>query len=163
MPLDKKKTDLLLKDIEWLEENEFAKTIERFKPIHGNIPLSTRQAPQLAPLKKKFLLPPEKHVYFQLSHYFRLVMVSMDDPGIGLEIWLRGVLPKLLTRYAITLEEWERITDIGDSDEEIQEELRKDWEDFYEKMIRQGKIEAEILGLINEGRARIQKKEDANR
>lgn len=160
MPPDKKKIDSLMKDIKWLEENEFSDTIERFKPIPVTLPQSTRQASE-DPLKKKFLLPPEKQAYFQLSHYFRLVMVSIDDPGTALEIWLRGILPKLLVRYAITLEEWERITNIGDSDEDIQAELLIDWQDFYKETVKTGKIDRKLLELIHEGRVRVQNKQDA--
>ncbi|MFW9853480.1 MAG: hypothetical protein ACFFFG_00370 [Candidatus Thorarchaeota archaeon] len=160
MPLDKKAVDSLLEEIKWLDENEFLKTIERYKRTYGTNLRSTCQIP-VSPLKRKHLLPTEKQIYFQLSHYFRLVMVSIVDPGIGLEIWLRGILPKLLTRYAIDLEEWERITNIGDTDDDIQEELVADWQNFYKTTIRKGKIEDEFLAIIGEGRIRAQKKLDS--
>ncbi|MFW9778538.1 MAG: hypothetical protein ACFFE8_06755 [Candidatus Heimdallarchaeota archaeon] len=159
MPIDKKKVDSLLKEIEKLEENELSRTFGHYKTTHVTPPLSTLHN-SLEPLKKKHLQSTEKQTYLELSHYFRLVMVSIDDPGIGLEIWLRGILPKLLKRNAINLEEWERITNIGDSDEIIQKELLVDWKSFYQEKIRRGKLEEDILRIINEGRARAQRKRD---
>ncbi|MHA2246402.1 MAG: hypothetical protein ACXADY_15790, partial [Candidatus Hodarchaeales archaeon] len=54
-------------------------------------------------------------------------------------------------------EEWERISDLGDSNSQLEKESDEEWEIFFRDTIQQGLIDKEILALINEGKMRIKK------
>jgi hypothetical protein len=151
VPLDKEKLDALLEEIKRLEE----KPIKKRRLIKRHIIPSTDKS--ISPLKKDFLLVTEKKTYFMISHYYRLVMLSIDDTATALEIWIKGMLPLLLRRYSLDREEWERINDLGDSDSQLEKELIEDWKLFFQETIQQGLIDNEILALINEGKRRIEK------
>ena len=151
MPLDKEKLDALLEEIKRLEE----KPIDKRRIMrHYSTPMTEIS---LSPSKKDFLLDTEKKVYFQLSHYYKLVMLSIDDTATAFEIWIKGILPLLLRRNGIEREEWERISDLGDNDSELEQEQTEDWKTFFQQTIQQGLIDREILALINEGKLRVEK------
>lgn len=152
MPLDKKKLDDLLEEIKNLKE----KPVEKQRTFLPRTPTTINLTTPTA--KKDFLLPTEKRVYFQINHYYRLVMLSVDDTATALEIWIKGILPLLLSRHGLDREEWERICDLGDRNSDIEEEITEDWKDFFEKTIQQGLIDKEILKLINEAKIRVEKK-----
>lgn len=151
MPLDKKKLDALLEEIKLLEE----KPIEKHKIPHH--PIVSTDIPSVSLAKKDYLLLTEKKAYFTINHYYKLVMLSIDDASTGFEIWIKGVLPLLLQRHSLDREEWERICDLGDRDSQIEKELTEDWRLFYRDTIQKGLIDSEILTLINEGRLRVKK------
>ena len=151
VPLDKEKLDALLEEIKRLEE----------KPVKNRRVLKQNSMPRtkisISPVKKDFLLDTEKKVYFLLSHYYKLVMLSIEDTATAFEIWIKGVLPLLLRRNGLDREEWERISDLGDDDSQLEEELTEDWKIFFQKTIQQGLIDNDILALINEGKLRVEK------
>ncbi|MFX1537661.1 MAG: hypothetical protein ACFFDI_25975 [Promethearchaeota archaeon] len=151
MPLDKEKLDALLEEIKRLEEKPIKKrqAMKRY-----SIP-TTRKS--ISPIKKDFLLVTEKKIYFLLNHYYKLVMLSIEDTATAFEIWIKGVLPLLLRRHGLDREEWERISDLGDNDSQLEQETTEDWKIFYQNTIQQGLIDKEILTLINEGKLRIEK------
>ncbi|MFW9905375.1 MAG: hypothetical protein ACFFFH_13625 [Candidatus Thorarchaeota archaeon] len=151
MPLDKEKLDALLEEIKRLEEKPVKK---RQVLRHYSIPMSEGSS---SPIKKDFLLDTEKKIYFSLSHYYKLVMLSIDDTATAFEIWIKGVLPLLLRRNGLGREEWERISDIGDNDSQLEQEQTEDWKIFFQQTIQQGLIDNEILALINEGKLRVEK------
>lgn len=147
-PIDKKKLDSLLEEIKNLEE------------IVDEQPKKLRFLPSIrtdTPEKKAYLLQTEKKAYFWISHHYRIAMLSIDDTATAIQVWIKGILPKLLTRHGLDPEEWERITELGDNDPRMQDELIEDWKIFYRDIIKQGKIDHEILSLIGEGRIRVEK------
>ncbi|MFX1515174.1 MAG: hypothetical protein ACFFC6_02615 [Promethearchaeota archaeon] len=151
MPLDKEKLDALLEEIKRLEE----KPVKRRRVMkHHSIPMTTIST---SPVKKDFLLDTEKKVFFSLNHYYKLVMLSIEDTATAFEIWIKGVLPLLLKRNGLDREEWERISDLGDNDPQLEPELTKDWKSFFHETIQQGLIDNEILALINEGKLRVER------
>jgi prophage antirepressor-like protein len=151
VPLDKEKLDALLEEIKRLEEKPVKK---RRIMKHYSFPKTEISS---SPIKKDFLLDTEKKVFFQLSHYYKLVMLSIEDTATAFEIWIKGVLPLLLKRNSLDREEWERINDLGDNDSELEQELIEDWKIFFQHTIQQGLIDREILALINEGKLRVEK------
>lgn len=151
MPLDKKKLDALLEDIKKLEDNEVKIKHSRPKQNIRNV------SKEKFSLKKDHLLHTEKKLYFLISHYFNLNLLSINDTAIALEIWIKAILPLLLQRHGIDLDEWERICDIGDQNLKLEEEQNKSWLNFFQNTIRKGQIDREILVLINEGKKRVKK------
>ncbi|MHA1213944.1 MAG: hypothetical protein ACTSPG_01485 [Candidatus Hodarchaeales archaeon] len=153
MPINKKILDALLKEIEELEDkgNDNRET-------RKNIPLSSKiYSEKIDPLKKNYLLPTEKQLFFYISNHYKLTMLAIDDPGIAWEIWLKGILPLLLKQHGLNNEEWERICDIGDSDKSIKLELRKEWTTFFKNTIEKGLVDKQIIKLINEGKLKVEK------
>lgn len=151
VPLDKEKLDALLEEIKRLEEKPVKK---RRVMKHYSIPLTDVPS---SPIKRDFLQDTEKKVYFVLSHYYKLVMLSIEDTATAFEIWIKGVLPLLLRRNSLDRDEWERISDLGDNDPQLEQELTDDWKKFFKETIQQGLIDNEILALINEGKLRVEK------
>ena len=151
MPLDKEKLDALLEEIKRLEERPIKK---RRAMKHHTIPTTSKL---ISPIKKDFLLVTEKMLYFQISHYYKLVMLSIEDTATAFEIWIKGILPLLLRRFGLEREEWERISDLGDGDTHLERELIEDWKVFFQDTIQQGLIDEEILTIINEGKLRVEK------
>ena len=149
MPIDPKKIDALLEDIDLLDKKLSTKKLRRKRV---NLPNS---ANALSPLKKPHLLETEKLVFFDLCHYFKLTMLSINKTEIALEIWIKGVLPLLLQRYMVEVEEWERMCDIGDNNSEIQQQQDESWKKFYREVIQQGKLDSEVLNLINTGKKKV--------
>ncbi len=152
MPLDKKKLDALLEEIKNLKE----KPVKKQRTLIHRTPSTTNLT--TSPVKKEFLLTTEKRAYFQINHYYKLVMLSVGDTATALEIWIKGILPLLRVRHGLDREEWERICDLGDSNSQLEEELTEDWEKIFQKTIQQGLIDKEILTIINEGKMRVGKK-----
>jgi len=103
-------------------------------------------------LKKDYLHETEKKVYILLNHYYRLTLLSIEHIGTALSVWIKGILPILLEKHGINFEEWERLCDIGDDDKQLSEELDRDWEDFLNDVVRAGKIDREILSIIDKGK-----------
>ncbi len=149
MPIDKNKIDALLEDIAHLDKKLSKKKLRRKRV---NLPNSTNA---LSPLKKPDLLETEKLVYFDICHYFKLTMLSINHTETALEIWIKGILPFLLQRYMVEIEEWERMCDIGDNNPEIQQQQDESWIKFYRVIIQRGKLDSEVLNLINIGKKKV--------
>ena len=84
-------------------------------------------------------------------------LLSINDTAIALEIWIKAILPLLLQRHGLDLDEWERICDIGDHDPKLEEEQNKSWLNFFNNTVKKGNIDREILVMINEGKNRVEK------
>ena len=149
MPIDKKKIDALMEDIEQLDKKLSTKKLKRKRV---NLPSSSGA---LSPLKKLHLLETEKLVYFDICHYFKLTMISISRAETALEIWIKGILPLLLQRYMVEIEEWERMCDIGDNNPEIQQQQEESWKKFYHEIVKKGNLDSEILDLINKGKKKV--------
>lgn len=72
----------------------------------------------------RLLTPTEKKVYLELSLEFQKVLDDAPSFQMGAYQW-NQILPNQLQRYALTSEAWDRISSIGDNNDEIQEELSK--------------------------------------
>ena len=150
MPL-KNELDALLKEIAALEEE-----IDKRKPKRKPARFPTGDHP-LGPLKKSELLTTEKQVYFNNNHYFKLTMISIEKTEVALEIWIKGILPLLLKKQNLEIEEWERICEIGDKDKELQTESESEWTNFFNDTIKSGKVDEEVLVLLNEGKKKVER------
>jgi hypothetical protein len=84
-------------------------------------------------------------------------MISIENTEVALEIWIKGILPLLLKRLNLEVEEWERISDLGDADKELQIESDSEWTNFFQHTIKSGNIDEEILIMINEGKKKIER------
>ena len=151
LPLDEE-LDALLEEIKKLD-GDIQSRKKKFPPISTG-GASTQYIPSI---KKPDLFETEKTAYFELNHYFKLTLMSIDDAGTALEIWIKAVLPHLLQKHALTTDEWERICNIGDKSDAIEQELDQDWLKFYKEIIRTGQVDEMILGFINEGKKRVEK------
>ncbi|MHA2224534.1 MAG: hypothetical protein ACXAC8_04990 [Candidatus Hodarchaeales archaeon] len=76
----------------------------------------------LPPIKSLELTPTEQKLYLQLSLEFQIVLDNAPSFQMGAYKW-NQVLDERLQKYGLTAEEWERITNIGDSNKKIQEQL----------------------------------------
>lgn len=153
MPLNNiKKLEALLEELNQLEDDPNVNkkiSIPLSNVVHVEQPISKE--------KKDYLLTTEIKAYFEISHYYRLVSLSIDDLAVALELWIKGILPLLLQQHGIDLEEWERICLIGDADPQLEKELRADWKIFLTNFTKQGQINQEVLSLIEKGKERVKK------
>lgn len=149
MPLDKNALEGLLEEIKRLEKK---KTVKKTRKLSSRVFDTVRSE-----IKKDFLQETEKKVYLLLNHYYKLTLMSIEHTGTALTIWINGILPILLKQHGINFEEWERLCDIGDDDEQLDYELDKDWKVFKEDTIKSGKIDHEILSLLEKGREKVRK------
>lgn len=76
----------------------------------------------LPPLKLSNLTPTEQKLYLQLSLEYQIVMDHAPSFQMGAYKWNK-LLPERLEMYGITFDEWERISTIGDDNDEIQDQL----------------------------------------
>ena len=76
------------------------------------------------PIKNKKLTPTEQRVYLQLSLEFQKMLDEAPSFQMGAYQWNQK-LPEILQRYAITSDVWERISEIGDRDDDIQAQLNE--------------------------------------
>ncbi len=74
------------------------------------------------PIKHFELSPTEQRVYLQLSLEFQRMLDEAPSFQMGAYQWSQA-LPEILQRYALTSDVWERISEIGDQNEEIQAQL----------------------------------------
>ncbi|MFX0207655.1 MAG: hypothetical protein ACFFDT_16830 [Candidatus Hodarchaeota archaeon] len=91
------------------------------KKISFNVPTYLSTFPDL---KKLDLTPTEQKLYLQLSLEYQIIMDGAPSFQIGAYKWNK-VLPQRLEMYGITSDEWERISDIGDSNDAIQDQLQQ--------------------------------------
>lgn len=78
----------------------------------------------ISPLKQSDLTPTELKVYLQLSIEFQIVLDEAPSFQMGAYEW-NQMLPDRLQKYGLTEEEWERISNIGDMNEQIQDQLNE--------------------------------------
>ncbi|MFX0015030.1 MAG: hypothetical protein ACFFB2_07905 [Promethearchaeota archaeon] len=97
----------------------FEKTSFSPKKISFNVPTYLSAIPDL---KQLDLTPTEQKLYLQLSLEFQIIMDGAPSFQIGAYKWNK-VLPQRLEMYGITQEEWERISAVGDNNDEIQDQL----------------------------------------
>ncbi|MFX1505741.1 MAG: hypothetical protein ACFFDC_06455 [Promethearchaeota archaeon] len=76
------------------------------------------------PIKHSELSPTEQRIYLQLSLEFQKVLDDAPSFQMGAYQWNQA-LPIILQRYAITSEVWERISEIGDQDSNLQAQLNQ--------------------------------------
>jgi hypothetical protein len=74
------------------------------------------------PIKNIELTPTEQKVYLKLSIEFQIVLDEAPSFQTGAYRW-QQILPKRLEKYSLTLEEWTRISEIGDTHDALQEQL----------------------------------------
>ncbi|MFX1286767.1 MAG: hypothetical protein ACFFB5_24225 [Promethearchaeota archaeon] len=77
-----------------------------------------------SPIKHIELSPTEQRVYLQLSLEFQKVLDDAPSFQMGAYKWNQK-LPEILQRYALTPDSWERISEIGDLNEELQAQLNE--------------------------------------
>lgn len=87
--------------------------------VSSNIPTYLSSLPDIKTLD---LTRTEQKLYLQLSLEFQIIMDNAPSFQIGAYKWNK-LLPSRLQMYGLTLEEWERISGIGDNSEEIQDQL----------------------------------------
>ena len=104
------------------------KMITALRKISFNIP-----SPNLfpAPIEECELTPTEQRLYLQLSLEFQNVLDDAPSFQMGAYKW-NQLLPERLQHYGLTVDAWERISTIGDSDEEIQNQLNQLLDQFEE-------------------------------
>lgn len=78
----------------------------------------------LPPLKKLDLTPTEQKLYLQLSLEFQIVLDNTPSFQMGAYKWYQ-MLPERLQIYGLTNVEWERISNLGDNCDEIQDQLNE--------------------------------------
>ena len=103
--------------------------------------------------EKETLTETETKVYITISHYFRLVTITIPNISVAYELWLKGILQILLAEVGLTLDNWDRICTIGDHDSAIQDLVDSEWTTFLEE-IQQGHLNEEIWELIQKGKRR---------
>ena len=91
------------------------------KKISFNVPTYLSSFPDL---KKLDLTSTEQKLYLQLSLEYQIIIDGAPSFQMGAYKWNK-VLPQRLEMYGITSEEWERISGIGDENNEIQDQLQQ--------------------------------------
>ncbi len=97
-----------------LEKQENMLNVEMRK-----IPLITSFPPTIENCE---LTPTEQRVYLQLSLEFSLILDEATSFQMGAYEW-NLILPERLQTFALTADAWERLSTIGDSSEELQNQL----------------------------------------
>ena len=91
------------------------------KKISFNVPTYLNAFPDL---KKLDLTSTEQKLYLQLSLEYQIILDGAPSFQMGAYKWNK-VLPQRLEMYGITPDEWERISEIGDSNDAIQDQLQQ--------------------------------------
>ena len=68
------------------------------------------------------LTPTEQRVYLLLSLEFQNIIDDAPNFQTGAYEW-NQILPKLLRKFALDIDSWERISNLGDTNEILQAEL----------------------------------------
>lgn len=104
-------------------------------------------------LRHETLTETESKVYILLSHYFRLLTITVPNLSVAYEIWLKGILEVLLDEVGLSFDNWDRICTIGDHDNSLQERVDSEWTVFLEE-IQKGNINTKVWALIQKGKKR---------
>lgn len=88
------------------------------KKVSLNIPSSFWPSP----LKNSQLTPTEQKIYFRLSIEFQIILDESTSYQMGAYKW-NLILEQRLQKHGLTTDEWERISDLGDNDNNIQDQL----------------------------------------
>ncbi len=76
----------------------------------------------LPPIKKLELTPTEQKVYLYLAIEFKNLIDDSENYHIAANKWSQS-LPRRLSLFGITTDEWDRISAIGDNNTEIQDQV----------------------------------------
>ena len=97
------------------------KLISKQLKISFNLPSGISFPSPIADLE---LSPTEQKLYLQLSLEFQKVLDDAPNFQMGAYQW-HQVLPEYLQQYGLSIDVWERISTIGDNNDEIQEQLNQ--------------------------------------
>lgn len=75
-----------------------------------------------SPVKTSELSPTEQRVYLQLSLEFSLILEEAPSFQMGAYQW-NLILPDRLQTFAMTADAWERLSSLGDNNDELQNQL----------------------------------------
>ncbi|MHA2293428.1 MAG: hypothetical protein ACXACK_14810, partial [Candidatus Hodarchaeales archaeon] len=89
--------------------------------INLKIPSTLDFPPSIANIK---LTPTEQRVYLLLSLEFQNIIDNAPSFQIGAYKW-NQILPQLLQKFALDIDGWERISNLGDTNETLQAQLDK--------------------------------------
>jgi hypothetical protein len=78
----------------------------------------------LPSIKKSDLTPTEQKIYLHLSIEFSGLVNKAENYLVAANKWSQN-LPGRLSGFGLTRDEWDRISTIGDNDEEIQNQVMK--------------------------------------
>ncbi|UCE12574.1 MAG: hypothetical protein JSV04_10305 [Candidatus Heimdallarchaeota archaeon] len=84
-----------------------------------NIPTYLTDLPDIKTLD---LTRTEQKLYLQLSLEFQIIMDHAPSFQMGAYKWNK-LLPSRLQMYGMTFEEWDRISGMGDNNQEMQDQL----------------------------------------
>ena len=96
------------------------KTISNHKKISLNISTILESLP---PIKKLDLTQTEQKLYLNLAIEFKHLVDGSENYLIAANKWSKS-LPRRLSKFGITTDEWDRISSIGDNNTEIQDQLK---------------------------------------
>ncbi|MHA2224752.1 MAG: hypothetical protein ACXAC8_06085 [Candidatus Hodarchaeales archaeon] len=96
------------------------KTSSNHKKISLNI---SNILESLPPIKKLDLTPTEQKAYLNLAIEFKRLVDSSENYLKAANKWSQS-LPRRLSLYGITTDEWDRISSIGDNSTEIQGQVK---------------------------------------
>jgi hypothetical protein len=96
------------------------KTSSDHKKISLNISTILESLP---PIKKLDLTPTEQKVYLNLAIEYKNLVDESESYLIAANKWSKSLSRRLAT-FGITIDEWDRISSIGDNNTEIQDQLK---------------------------------------
>jgi len=96
------------------------KTSSNHKKLSLNISAILESLP---PIKKLDLTPTEQKIYLYLAIEFKRLIDGSENYLIAANKWSQS-LPRRLSNFGITTDEWDRISTIGDNNTEIQDQVK---------------------------------------
>jgi hypothetical protein len=106
------------------KENTPKKSIPVITPIPKRVSLDLPLNSVLQTVDHPRLDPASQKVYYQLSVEFQIILDKAPNYREGVFRW-NLLLPDRLQTYGLTIDAWNRICRIGDSDSKIQEQLNQ--------------------------------------
>ncbi|MFX0086688.1 MAG: hypothetical protein ACFFAU_13535 [Candidatus Hodarchaeota archaeon] len=106
------------------------KTSSDIKKMSLNISAILESIPSI---KKLDLTPTEQKIYLYLAIEFNALLDESESYHIAANKWSQ-TLPLRLSKFGLTIDEWDRISTIGDKNTEIQDQVNdlikkiKEWE-----------------------------------
>ena len=104
--------------------------------------------PEDKTLKKETIVETELNAYLDISLHYKLTIIAITRLNHALNIWINGILPILLEKHSLSRSEWERISNIGDNDENIERKLNNKWLEFYKSKVKTKQIQPEIWSIL---------------